>query len=114
MRSPSPSPLSRTTSLEEAGVATPFDEDDLKASRPASTRSPSNPHPQSSNAVVNLWRKLSTADLVEGHGVAPLAESQRTDAKFIQNFTLWCVATFFQILDSLAHERSLVYPIGLR
>ncbi|GAA6022870.1 hypothetical protein JCM11491_007025 [Sporobolomyces phaffii] len=85
MRSSSPSrsdTLFKSTSLED-GVATPFPDDDLKLAHAPSTRA------EPSSTAARLWRKVATADLVEGHGVAPLDESQRTDAKFIQNFTLW-------------------------
>ncbi|GAA5967699.1 hypothetical protein JCM11641_005739 [Rhodosporidiobolus odoratus] len=36
-----------------------------------------------------LWRSFIVSDSVETHGVGPLPESQRTDATFLNNFTLW-------------------------
>lgn len=38
-----------------------------------------------------LWRKVNSQLSVEGHGVAPITEEERTDARFLQCFTLWCV-----------------------
>jgi hypothetical protein len=85
MRSSSPSQsdtLFKSTSLED-GVNTPYSDVDLKPGRVDEM------DPESTSLPKKLWRKVTTTDLVEGHGVAPLQESQRTDAKFIQNFTLW-------------------------
>ncbi|ORY84106.1 NCS cytosine-purine permease [Leucosporidium creatinivorum] len=36
-----------------------------------------------------LWSKVNSQLSVEGHGVAPLTEEERTDARFLQCFTLW-------------------------
>lgn len=71
----------KSTSLED-GLDTPYATEDHFKALPSQKAEPT-------SLPAKLWRKVTTADLVEGHGVAPLAESQRTDAKFIQNFTLW-------------------------
>ncbi|GAA5979685.1 hypothetical protein JCM5350_003812 [Sporobolomyces pararoseus] len=85
MRSSSPTrsdTLYKTSSLED-GMNTPYAETDLKTGRAEVME------PRATSLPLKLWRKLTTTDLVEGHGVAPLSESARTDSKFIQNFTLW-------------------------
>lgn len=35
------------------------------------------------------WTTFTKGVSLEGHGVQPLTEEERSDAKFIQNFTLW-------------------------
>ncbi|GAA5874386.1 hypothetical protein JCM16303_005836 [Sporobolomyces ruberrimus] len=110
MRSASPSrsdTLFKSTSLEE-GTSTPYPEIDFKTARRPSER------PEPTNLPAKLWRKLTTADLVEGHGVAPIAVEQRTDAKFIQNFTLWLTMNATIACFSTGTLGPVLYGLSMR
>ncbi|GAA5929241.1 hypothetical protein JCM1841_004753 [Sporobolomyces salmonicolor] len=60
------------------------------------------------------WEKLTNGKVVEGHGVAPLAEDQRTDARFIQNFTLWLTMNATIACFSTGTLGPLYYGLSLR
>jgi hypothetical protein len=52
----------------------------------------SRPVPSTWYGKVYGW--VMTSDSVEAHGVGPLPEELRTDARFINSFTLWSVHSF--------------------
>ncbi|GAA5913636.1 uncharacterized protein JCM6883_004031 [Sporobolomyces salmoneus] len=102
-----PDTLYKSTSLED-GPTTPYPEVDFKASRTDLSRHEPTSFP------ARAWRKVVSTDFVEGHGVAPLAESQRTDAKFIQNFTLWLTMNATIACFSTGTLGPVLYGLSLR
>lgn len=77
-----PDTLYKSNSLED-GLSTPEADYDSKPVRAQVTEPLATALPQ------KLWRKLTTTELVEVHGAAPLSEAARTDSKFFQSFTIW-------------------------
>ncbi|GAA6062767.1 hypothetical protein JCM10212_006880 [Sporobolomyces blumeae] len=102
--------MNKSTASLEDGLATPYADELYKPTR----YNDGGARPEPTSLPAKLWRKVATADLVEGHGVAPLAESQRTDAKFIQNFTLWLTMNATIACFSTGTLGPLYYGLSMR